>query len=423
MPFSSSSQRPSYRSSLQDWERLNPLSLNVSKTSAYRQWNLFKQLREDLSNYFGFLHREIDTLHKEVKRVDSRLDSCAKHIDSQHASLSNEIQTSIRRESKYINEKIETLRGYSQSSFSEIISHIDEIPNVMDKISKVNNYNANGNNEIHASLPSTPPSTPPESPVPSIIPGYSDTIKPKRNKLRRIPIRCAVGTQPSLDNPDYIRGILVKGGVCTIARNYVPKGSKIVKFDTALKVTLPVYLLNAATLSRDRRKGNARTLKVWIEFQIIEHSNSAISIGQNAIKAHGLNLHIDSWKGIVEVNNVLNSFKPFRIPIIETCTQTPIQTPACHDRQSIPPIPVWHTRPRLPIKPQYPSHSSVENVQPIVRNQYRSHSIRESSHISYPRESYFNEQLEHHFNVRQTQLTTPQNRQINYQSFSPPIPT
>ena len=80
---------------------------------------------------------------------------------------------------------------------------------------------------------------------------------------------------------------------------------------SALKVSLPVYLPNAASLSRDRRKGNARTLKVWIEFQIliIEDSNSVLSIRQDALKAHGLNFDIDRWKCIFEINNVTNLFE------------------------------------------------------------------------------------------------------------------
>ena len=329
-PKSSSPPRPpSYESTWQYWEGLNPSSSKLSNTSASHQWNLFKQLRKDLSHYFGYLHGEIDTLRNQVKRVDSRLDSCTKQIEasieSRYTTVCSEIQGCVKRDIKQVNERIDYFEGHCENWFNKIVSHIDEIPKGDDGVL------------LEHSSCNKPP-TPPESPrVPQIIPTHNDMGKSKPHKLRRIPIRCAIGTPPSLDNPNYIRGILVKGGVSSIARNYIPKGFKLLvaKSDAALKVTLPVYFPNAAFLSRDKRKGNARTLKVWIEFQIIEDCNSVFSIGQDSIKANGLNLDIDRWKSIVEIRNVANSIKPFRIPIVnvETRTQTPTQTPAHQDPQ------------------------------------------------------------------------------------------
>jgi hypothetical protein len=61
------------------------------ETSQSRQWELFDQLRKDLSDYFGFLHGEIAGLRKEIQRVDSRLDPLSNLVVHQCNSLSNDI--------------------------------------------------------------------------------------------------------------------------------------------------------------------------------------------------------------------------------------------------------------------------------------------------------------------------------------------
>jgi hypothetical protein len=330
-----SSWIPSYSSTAQYWEKFDPAVVDMPE-SGVSQWKLFDLLRKDLSDYFGHLHEEIKDVRNEIKRVDSR-----------YSALSDEIQTFIGRETKQIDEKVETLRKDSEASLEHTLSRIDEMAVKLDKLLvRQDDSDRNGKPPTptqHSMLedPLTPPESPKseapnttpvyadvtksespssEAPTPKIIPVYDERTKAKRKTSRRIPIRCAIGATPySGSYASYVPGVLVKGRVCTISKDYIPPGVTMTTTDSKCKVTLPVYLANTAALSKDKRRGNALILQLRIEFQVLENSSTVFTIGQDAIKAHGYNLDIDRRRNVIVITNVTNNFKmkPFRIPIIE----------------------------------------------------------------------------------------------------------
>jgi hypothetical protein len=312
----------------------------VRETSESRQWELFDQLRKDISDYFGFLHGEIAGLRKEIQCVDSRLDSMTTLLDHQCTSLRNDIETLIQKETKQIDEKVETLKEHCEAQSEHTLAHIDEMSIKLDRLRLFSHYDKPPTPTKHSKQED--PLTPPESPkseaaeTPSITPVYDDTTKQRRKKSRRIPIRCAIGARPS--RASCVSRILVKGKACTISKDYVPLEFKITKTDTQRKVTLPVYLPNAAALSQDKRQGNALILKLWIEFRVLENSSTVFTIGQDVIKAHGYNLDIDWWRNVIVITNATNNFKmkPFRIPIIENPSRSSRLTTSYRSSTSMP---------------------------------------------------------------------------------------
>jgi hypothetical protein len=331
-----SSWIPSYSSSTQYWERLSPVVPGSPETSESRQWELFNQLRKDLSDYFGFLHGEITGLRMEIQRTNSRLDSLTSHVDNRCTSLSNDIQTVIQEEAEHTKDRFQNLGDFCRELTIFADSHIQEIPKAIDELkSKLDVPHSKREYPLtppESPMSETPNATPmhtdetksestnSEVPTPKIIPVYDERIKAKRKTSKRIPIRCAIGAMPySGSYASYVPGVLVKGRVSTISKDYIPPGVTMTTTDSKCKVTLPVYLANAATLSRDKRRGNALILQLRIEFQVLENSSTVFTIGQDAIKAHGYNLDIDRRRNVIVITNVTNNFKmkPFRIPIIE----------------------------------------------------------------------------------------------------------
>jgi hypothetical protein len=310
------------------------------------QWELFQQLRRDLSDYFGHLHGEIKSAREEISQLDQRLSK----LEGESRSHDHHIQTNF---------------GMTQVAAEAAVEAIEETlrlgARIDEKLSKFNvpvecPEATTPEQSTDCDKPLTPPESPQqptmtpahvdatktespdsEAPTPKIIPVYDERTKARHKTSRRIPIRCAIGASPTSEScaSCYIPGVLVKGRMCTISKNYIPPGVTITKTNNKRKVTLPVYLANAAALSKDKRRGNALILQLWIEFQVLENSSTAFTIGQDAIKAHGYNLNIDRWRNVIVITNATNNFKmrPFRIPIIENpsrSSQPPIDPrPQC----------------------------------------------------------------------------------------------
>ena len=149
--YSKTSAQPSYESSWSNWERYyHPTSIKrdgislpelrtVTEVITRYQWDLVKKLRKDLSSYFGSVYEDMDFLRKDLKHMDQHLhflddaiklhvespclDSQIKDIKTSNASLINEIQSRMEKETKVIFERIDYLWNYCQEWSHSVIAH------------------------------------------------------------------------------------------------------------------------------------------------------------------------------------------------------------------------------------------------------------------------------------------------------------
>lgn len=115
------------------------------------------------------------------------------------------------------------------------------------------------------------------------------------------PVKLWIAEKPSSKEP-LIEGVVDSGGPSIIQRDLVPlkypiqrsplnprfEGIGQNKTDVLGFVVLPILLPNTAALSEDLR--SAATIKMWTEFQVVQHVAAGVLIGRDATKGYKINI-------------------------------------------------------------------------------------------------------------------------------------
>ena len=115
------------------------------------------------------------------------------------------------------------------------------------------------------------------------------------------PVKLWIAEKPSSKEP-LINGVVDSGGPSIIHRDLVPSKYSINRSplqprfegigrkttDVTGFVVLPILLPNTTALSEDLH--SATTVKMWTEFQVVEHVTAGVLIGRNATKGYKINI-------------------------------------------------------------------------------------------------------------------------------------
>ena len=138
-------------SSQSGWEKLQPSSmhdylhgqLEFTDIILTYQWNLFSRLQYDIHKSFSCVYKDLDALHKDIKRMDchlrsldgtiklhlenSSLDSHIKDMKESNVALIHEIQNRLEKQTKHIDERIIYLGNYFQEWSQSAVAHLAKL--------------------------------------------------------------------------------------------------------------------------------------------------------------------------------------------------------------------------------------------------------------------------------------------------------